>query len=373
MTSKKTTPKIESKNNPKLRKIVLEDIRHGGFKRTLLHDLRDIYNFYLDDATRIRLEKMSRFKRWIYRFFWLIKSLILKLTPMRRLLLLLAIVFFLAARSTYRSGNVEVDFNLNPLGFLILLFVLALELKDKLLAQNELAIGRAVQFALMPDHNPRIPGWDVWLYTQPANEVGGDLVDYLRVSEDHWGISLGDVAGKGLGAALLMSKLQATIRALAPNFTSLSEFGAQMNAIFCRDGLPSRFVSLVYLEMKADSDFVRLLNAGHLPPIILHHDSLEELSHTAPALGIHGKSKYNEQRIKLQSNDLLLVYSDGLTEARNEQGEFFGEKRLFNLLPKLTGLSGEAFGKRLLNEVKRFMGEARASDDLSLVVLKRSS
>jgi sigma-B regulation protein RsbU (phosphoserine phosphatase) len=273
----------------------------------------------------------------------------------------------------FRSGNTSVSIDWNIPAFLLLLIVLALELKDKLLARDELAVGRAVQFALLPDQNPEIRGWDVWLFTQPANEVGGDLVDYLQIDEKHWGLSLGDVAGKGLGAALLMAKLQATLRALAPNFSSLSELGKQTNTIFYRDGLPDRFISLVYLEIRNDSNKIHLLNAGHLPPLIIHNNSIQEMQQGAPALGIRPDSKYMEQNLTLKKNDILIVYSDGLTEARNEEGEFYGDTRLLELLKSTPKASAEKIGASMLAHVKNFIGNARANDDLSLIVVKRTS
>jgi len=122
-----------------------------------------------------------------------------------------------------------------------------LELKDKLHAKTELEEGRSVQNALMPEENPKVDGWDIWLYTRPANDVGGDLLDFTKISENNYGISLGDVAGKGLSAALLMAKLQSTIRAIVPDYISLSEFGNKLNHIFCRDSLPKLFSSLIYI------------------------------------------------------------------------------------------------------------------------------
>lgn len=209
--------------------------------------------------------------------------------------------------------------------------------------------------------------------TKPANEVGGDLVDFLELGPNRFGIALGDVAGKGLKAALLMVKLQATLRALAADFGSLAALGKKLNAILRRDGLPESFISMVYLELQSDSGNVRLLNAGHMPPIILKNYTLSELKQGAAALGVLAEPPFVEQQFELQRNDVLVIYSDGLIEARNEFGEFFGEHRLASFLPTLTGLSATETGVRLLSEVERFVGDARAHDDLSLVVLKRTA
>lgn len=363
--------KNSSQNSPKITRTILNDIRRGGFKRTLRQDFRDIYYFYLDQETRERLSHMGRVKRWIYLVIWILKSLILKLAPTRRILLVISLICLFISGNYTTNNDVNISLNINRLGYLLLLIILMLELKDKWFAQDELAVGRAVQNALLPRHNPILHGWDVWLYTQPANEVGGDLVDYIELSESKLGLALGDVAGKGLGAALLMAKLQATLRAMVRNFRSLAELGAQLNEIFCRDGIPNRFASLVYIQLESGSGLIRLLNAGHMPPIVMRQQKLEEMTPGAPALGINLEARYAEQSVELKPEDLLLVYSDGLTEARNEQDAFFGETRLLNLLPRLVDLSPEKMGIRLLNAVENFIGDARRSDDLSLIILKK--
>ena len=353
-----------SSRDRKVHKTILNDIRHGDLKRTFGAEMKEIYYFYLDKETRTRLAAMGRLRRWITIVLWLLKSMILKLSPVRRVLLVLSIVVIIISRNEQGSA-------LPLIAFILLLLILMFELKDKLLARDELETGRAVQSALIPSENPEMDGWDIWLYTRPANEVGGDLVDYLELPSGRLGIALGDVVGKGLGAALLMSKLQATLRALAPSFSSLSELGARMNEIFCRDGLPEHFASLVYLEVAPGSGQLRILNAGHFPPIAIRGARLEELPKGAPALGVVPEAIYNEQPLELVKNDLLLIYSDGLTEAQNEQGKFFGELKLRELLKDVHGLSAEDVGFRILKEIEGFVKNAPTSDDLSLVLLRR--
>lgn len=360
-----------SPGSPRIRKVILDDLRQGGLPRSLWQDLKDIYHFYLDYETKERLSRMSRLKRWFYLLWWIIKSLILKLSSTRRILLVIALLLFFIGRNRIQiEGSAITIENLIHIGFIILLIVLMLELKDKLLAQDELAIGRAVQRAFIPDTNPNLNGWDIWLYTQPANDVSGDLVDYLKFDDHKIHLALADVAGKGLGAALMMAKLQATLRALAPNFKSLAELGAQVNEILCRDGLPTRFVSMVYLELSSDSNSVRILNAGHMPPIIIRSDKVEEIAKGNPALGLSYQSNYNEQRIQLEPGETLFIYSDGLSEAQNEAGDFFGFQRLLNALTKFKDSPVDQIGTRIVATVEKFIGNARQHDDLSLIIFK---
>ncbi|MCZ6704338.1 MAG: PP2C family protein-serine/threonine phosphatase [Bacteroidetes bacterium] len=342
---------------------VMDDLRDAQLPQTIRRDLKDTYEFYVDDETQRRLETMGTFKRTIYLSGYLIRSLFLKLAPTRRLLLLVGVVLTFI-------GMPDEEFQI-IFGLLSVLFVLGLELKDKLLAKDELAEGRSVQIALMPSENPKLPGWETWLYTAPANDVGGDLVDHLRIDEDRIALTLGDVAGKGLPAALMMAKLQATLRALAPITGSLSDLGRQLNEIVVRDGLPSKFASLVFLELSANSGMIRLLNAGHLPPLVLRDNRIEELDHGDPAIGLTTEARFKERIVHLDPGDMMLVYSDGLTEARNEIGRFFGEERLKELLERLRDHSTEIAGDTLLKAVERFEQGARRHDDLSIILIRR--
>lgn len=363
--------KSQINEEPKLGKTVLEDLRRGDFRQTISRDFKELKEFYLNEDRKKRLKDMGCFKRWFFITIWLLKSLFFKLTPVRRILLVIGLLFLILKCNFNYSGNDIQSNNINVVGGLILLFVLMLELKDKLLARNELQAGRSVQFALMPDKNPKVPGWQLWIFTRPANEVGGDLVDFLQINKSKFGAALGDVAGKGLGAALFMAKLQATLRALAPDFKSLAALGAKINEIFYRDGIPNSFASLVYIELQSGSGNLRVLNAGHMPPIVLKGTEIAEMPKGEPALGILPDTTYSEQNIELQGGELLVVYSDGLTDAQNEKGEFFGDMRLFEFLAKSGKLSAREAGEKLLNEIDNFNGDSGVNDDISLVILKR--
>jgi phosphoserine phosphatase RsbU/P len=339
--------------------------------RTIKRDMRELYDFYINDERKLRLVGMGRINRWWHISWWLLKELIKKLPPARRLLLIFCLFLFIQSTISFEYKTYSMNFNLTWLAFVLLLVILMLELKDKLLARDELEIGRAVQLSLMPERNPQIPGWDIWLFTKPANDVGGDLVDYLQINEQRWAIILGDVSGKGLGAALLMAKLQATIRALAANYHSLSDMGAQINQILCRDGIVGRFATALYFEVNPDSGIVRLLNTGHMPPILLYNQTIQRTPPVAMPLGAFPDTVFVEQSIDLLPGALLIGYSDGLTDACNEKNEFFGDERLDALLPRLHGMTAEQAVTLIKTEVEQFVGEARASDDFSLVILRK--
>jgi sigma-B regulation protein RsbU (phosphoserine phosphatase) len=354
-----------SDQKPNIGKTILDDFRRGDYERDLRRDFNELKEFMLTEERKKRLAGMGRVKQGLYIAWWFIEGLILKLTPARRLLLLIGIVLIVSDFSQNSGPGAHI------IGGLILLFVLMLELKDKLLAHEELEAGHAVQDALTPERSPQVAGWGLWLFTRSANEVGGDLVDYIQINQERVGITLGDIAGKGLRAALLTAKLQATIRALAPDFDSLSKLGVKLNHIFCRDSLPNLFASVVYAEIQPGHGLVRLLNAGHLPPLVLRGSSIEKTEKGAMALGLSPQAIFSEQRLEFSTNDMLFVYSDGLTEAQNDQGAFFGEPKLMELLPQLAAYPAQVVGERLMAEVDRFVGDARAFDDISIAILKR--
>jgi len=253
----------------------------------------------------------------------------------------------------------------------LLLFVLGLELKDKLMAHGELEAGRAVQLAIMPDSIPKLQGWELWMYSTPANEVGGDLIDYLKLSDAQLALTLGDIAGKGLPAALMAAKIQATLRAIAPDYIDLKARAERLNTIVIRDGLPNKFASLIHLSLLADDGQVSLVNAGHHPPILISSEKVEEIGKGGPAIGLTKKASYVTEQFRMNEDDLLLLYSDGITEARNDIGRFYSDERLLDLIQHTHGMSAASLGNRLLRSVEDFVLHARQSDDISLIVVRR--
>jgi serine phosphatase RsbU (regulator of sigma subunit) len=341
---------------------IKQDVKQVEFKRTLKQDLHDFYRFYLSNEEREHLTRTNRIRRAFILIWWLLKSLFFKLTPVRRLLFLVGFIISCSANNL----NTEPRF-----GVALLIFVLMLELKDKLLAIRELQTGAAVQNALKPESSPQFEGWDIWLYTRPARQVGGDLVDSIPLNPEQHVISIGDVAGKGLGAALVMAKLQATLHALAPIIDSLPLLAKQVNSIFIRNGLRNRFASLVCFSLKKNSTKISLINAGHLPPLVWRPKGLSVLPNGNPAFGLNGDSEYDLQTVELQPGQVLVAFSDGLTEARNRDGNFFGEERLYALLKDLEYRSAETIGKTIVQAVQKFVGDFSYYDDLSLVIIKK--
>ncbi|HUI09300.1 MAG TPA: PP2C family protein-serine/threonine phosphatase [Bacteroidota bacterium] len=356
---------------PRLIPTLRDDIAHGGIVDELRREAGEIEDFYLDQDERDRLQGKSALGRAALLSWWVVKHSILKLTSARRILLLLGIVLVFADISFSTEDN-HLRFQFTGLGAACLVLVIILELKDKLLARDELESGRAVQLAMSPEPSPAVPGWDVWLYTRSANEVGGDLVDFLRLEGGRSAAVVGDVAGKGLAAALFMVKIQSTLRALAPDYASPADLMAKLNAILLRDGLPGKFASLVYVAIDSPSGDIRLVNAGHMPPVVVSGEGVAELPKGNAALGLAPLTLFQGRDVHLAAGDTLVVYSDGVTEAQNSAGEFFGPDRFKALCAGCRGIAAQPFGMRILEAVSRFEGNARRRDDLSLVVLRKA-
>lgn len=345
-----------------------DDIRNTNAYSTFRKESKEITGFYLTDAQREELKSMKRIKGTLHISGWVLKAMFYKLTPIRRLFFVVGMILVLSVQSG-GSGTFTVNGSSLFGGFLLVLVIL-LELKDKLLAHDELEEGRHIQELLLPERTPAVNGWSLWLYTRSANEVCGDLIDFLRMDNGRIGLALADVAGKGLHAALLTTKLQATIRALAFEQRNIATLVEKVNAIFYRDSPSHLFASLLYLEINESDGHVSFVNAGHLPALIVRRDAVEESAKGDLALGLTQTAAYHEQSADLSGGDLIVLYSDGITEAKNDRGEFFGKERLRQLI-RLETRTAEQVGHAILRDIDSFIGTQNTSDDLSLIILKR--
>jgi sigma-B regulation protein RsbU (phosphoserine phosphatase) len=355
----------------RLRELIFDDVKRGKLGQAYRRDLRDIYRFYLTDEQRERLAGMRPFKRFFWIAGWLFRNLLRRLSPNRRLLLLLA-VFLFFFRVVVNRPDFHLDLDTSRLAFLPVLIVLMLELKDKLLARDEIEVARQVQLSLLPTSQPVIPGWEVWSATTPANDVGGDLIDYLEGAGGRTGVALGDVAGKGMGAALLCAKLQATLRALAPVAADLTTLGASLNGVLERSGLDNRYATLFYAEIAADSPELRYLNAGHNPALLVSGDTIEPLMASSLPLGMLPGISYSQGMATLQPGDVLVLYSDGITEAQNAAGEEYGLARLKDAVRAAAAMPAESAARHIVESAGRFVDGEKPNDDQSILVLRRT-
>jgi phosphoserine phosphatase RsbU/P len=364
-----------AEHDPTIWGTLRKDMKQGDFFQTLRDEAQELRDFYLNEERRDELRGMSPVKRWFVLAWWVLKSMFFKLTPMRRILLAVGIILIISPTFTFSDYGESFSQNVTGslfVGVIALLLVLMLELKDKLLAHSELQDGRAIQRAMQPDPSPSVPGWSIWLYTYPANEVCGDIIDFFPFSGNTYGMATGDVAGKGLGAALLMVKIQSLLRAFAPEIPALETLAAKVNEILLRDRIPGRFASLLLLQIAPDSGVVRYVNAGHMPPLLVSQTGITDLRKGNAAIGLAADTLFEQKECTLSRGQTLVLYSDGITEAENRQGESYGVERLEAACRSLCALQTQQFGEALVARVEAFVGDCRRKDDISLVILQRT-
>lgn len=234
--------------------------------------------------------------------------------------------------------------------------------------QSELNEAREIQRGLMPRRMPNLPGFSLASAWQPAHDVSGDYLAAFKLNETHAALCVADVAGKGLPAALLMSNMQAALKSLASDHISPSELCARLNEIMCGNTPLRKFVTAFYSDLDVARRRLTYTNAGHNPPMLMRRNGeCERLDEGGPVIGAFTRSRYDQREIELSAGDKLLVFTDGVTEARDESGEEFGEERLRHCLRSYRGGNAAELRTLILNEVTEFCGH-KFDDDATLMV-----
>ncbi len=236
------------------------------------------------------------------------------------------------------------------------------------LHQEDFERAREIQQALMPTQLPQIQGCDLAAGCQPARMVGGDYYDAIRLGDARAAIAIGDVSGKGMAAALLMSNLQAIVRAFAPSGLAPAELCAKANQLIAANVAPGKYITFFYAVLEAVHMRLDYCNAGHNPPILRRRDgALERLGEGGPVLGVLAGAAYTAGAVELRPGDCLVLYTDGISEAFNPEGEEFGEERL--ILPlKGPGDSAEDRRQRIMAAVTEFCG-GNFHDDATMMIV----
>jgi serine phosphatase RsbU (regulator of sigma subunit) len=238
--------------------------------------------------------------------------------------------------------------------------------------ERDLQRAAEIQRFLLPSAGPSIPGYRLHGRSLPCREVGGDTYDFLELPEGRWAVSLGDVAGKGLPAALVMCSLQAALRALAGLALPATEIGARLNRLLCRQIPENRFVTLFFAILDPAAHRLEYFNAGHNPPCLLRRDGPpERLPVTGPPLGMFEEAAIGVRRVELRPGDLLICYSDGVTEETGGGEKEFGEERLFEVAREGLAEGPEAAAERIAGALGDHLGGASRQDDTTLVLLQR--
>jgi sigma-B regulation protein RsbU (phosphoserine phosphatase) len=266
--------------------------------------------------------------------------------------------------------TVEVEFIVAFGGLLILLVLI---LGDHILMKRDIEIAREIQRWLVPRRAPEVAGVDIAFATRPAKTIGGDFHDaFRRATDGPLLIAVADVSGKSVPAAMLMATFQASLRALASVNGSLAELVGCLNRQVCASTQNGRFTTAFLAELDPATGDLIYLGAGHHAPILKRKDgTFERLKSNNIPLGIEMKEAYKTNITRLEPSDELVIYTDGVTEARDEQQEEFGEARLLTELQK-NGTNGSAATlANILESLDRFVGTAPQHDDITCMVVRR--
>lgn len=329
-------------------------------------DARASYGFYGHDVDWDEIRKLPRWRRPLHvarQFFW---ALLLKMSPARRVLLLVAFVLLVISGSKFQYEIVAA---------LLFLLLLSLELADKVTMKRDLEIAREIQTWLVPSQPPEVAGADIAFATRPQNSVAGDYYDafYPNPEErERLMVVIADVAGKSVPAALLMATLQASLRTIAGEEAPLADLVARLNRYASAHSLDGRrFTTAVICEYNPLSRRLTYVNAGHNAPILRRANStLETLEVGGLPLGIQKDVNYETASLELKPGDALILFTDGVVEAFNEAGEEFGNERWLGAIRNLPDWKAQETLQFLMKRVDEFVGATRQSDDITCLVFR---
>jgi phosphoserine phosphatase RsbU/P len=362
---------------------VTEGLEIGQLWKQFHTDVRASYRFYRKDFDARSPQQTSPHNFWhtANELMWAILE---KLTPARRVLLLLGVILLILPGGGYsyhgKNGSAEiVQFDMRFYGGALLFILLMLEIADRVVMKRDLEIARDIQSWLLPVRPPEVPGLGIAFLTRAANTVAGDYYDVFARApaaerDSSFLIAVADVAGKSIPAALLMATFQASLKTLSVTPCSLGELVAGMNQYACSNSQSGlRFTTAFLGEYRPASRTLAYINAGHNAPILRRAGgAVERLTNGGVPLGILPDAPYQSGEVVLQSGDWLVIFTDGVIEAMNAKGEEYGEARLLPVLASgATATPGQML-LRIMEDVDRFAGTAPQHDDITCLLVKTS-
>ena len=353
-----------------------------------LAEARISYELYTKEVDWEPVEGERKGKRpWriIRALFW---AMMMKLSPARRVFLLIALVMAILALINLRPFGWPRELYIAAAGG-SLLFLLALELADRVTMKRDLEIAKEIQRWLVPSVPPVFPGLDIAFTTRPANTVAGDYYDvFLRPAPQHSGladnpagfapqhliIAVADVAGKSVPAALLMATFQASLHTLASVSSGLLDLVEGLNRYACAHSLGGlRFTTAFLADLDPATRALTYVGAGHNAPILRRASGqIERLQAGGLPLGILPAARHDSGNTTLDRGDLLVIFTDGVVEAENVGGEEYGESRLLQLIASPPAGSAQESLTHLMASVDSFVGTARQHDDITCLILRCS-
>lgn len=360
------------------------DVTQKGLHELVRHDAGETLHFFLREVDLEALEPLPWYERYPKASWKLFLAMAYRLSPARRLLFAasvpLLVIGWIRYLLTFNSARVWMFPPVHSFeGWLLisgslLLCLLVLELRDKLSLKGDLEVARQIQFGLVPSEAFRKAGYAIHASMRPANTVGGDYYDVIDIGGGALAIAVGDVAGKGMPAALLMAMLQGSLRTLITAGFRGGDLVSKLNAHLHANIPSNRLVTFFYGELPAGARLLHYVNAGHNPPYLLRKDGgFARLAANGMALGVLGDAPFGAGEIALEPGDRLFLYTDGVTEAFNAYDQEYGEERLQAFLEKNRGLADQALIEAIKDDVLGFCGPVRPRDDMTLMVVARES
>lgn len=237
---------------------------------------------------------------------------------------------------------------------------------------KELEIAKEIQDTILPESVPSIPGFEICATTIPAMEIGGDLYDFIPMQSGRWGFVIADVSGKGVSAALYMALCRTLIRVSGSERDHPGEAIREANRLIYEDGRSSMFITVFYGVLDPQEMTFTHVNAGHNPPLLFRGTPPEArlMEGKGIALGVIDDVSLAPETLRMEPGDLLVLYTDGVTEAFNEREEYFGEKRLMEFIARHRDLPVQEIMGGLIAEIREFCGTAPQSDDITLIIIR---
>jgi phosphoserine phosphatase RsbU/P len=237
--------------------------------------------------------------------------------------------------------------------------------------EDDLVLAARIQKGLLPNPRLQAGGWDVAYRYEPAGIVSGDYCDLVTETGGGFYFMLGDVTGKGVAASMLMVHLQATFRTLIPMGLPLPELVERASRVFCESSLPTHYATLV-CGKAAVSGEVEVCNAGHPPPLLIRRGEVLPIEPTGLLLGAFCDERFTTSRVRVDPGDAILLYTDGLSEARSETGLMYGTERIQELALGPRGTGPNDLIGLCLDDLEVFRKDVRAGDDLTIMAVCRS-
>ncbi|MBS1492464.1 MAG: serine/threonine-protein phosphatase [Bacteroidetes bacterium] len=354
----------------KIYNLYTSDLTSEEFQKLVTKDIPGLYKFYSRDMKKPD-ESKDNFKRWLLFIRNFIVAILRKLTPLRRILFSIAIFIFAA-------GVVTDNPQWYGFSIYILVLLLVLEVADKIIAKDEISIAREVQDSMIPKSAPAYEGYDIECHCETANDVGGDFIDFVNRKDELNNkllISVGDISGKGMGAALHMVHVRAIIRYVADIIPEPKDIMKSLNRDILKNFKKGLFLTAVLAEI--DKDKIKLCRGGH-PPILFFKKSenrCEELKPAGSALGMMNEDLFNKTiqdiEVTLQTGDVIFIYTDGIFEAMNSNKDEYGLAKVKEVLSSNAYKDVSDIKRILVDSVNNFRGFHEVNDDITFAIIKK--